>query len=316
MKRFKNVLVVYDDAIGGDDALSQAVALSVNNRARLTVATVLRDEQIPGRRAEAEKRTERLVDSVRHAGVAEVAGHVLAGVPFEEIIRQAVRHQHDLVIMSAEAGKTLRDVFFGGAAAQVIRKCPCPVWIIRPGQAVPYRRILAAVDPAAAVPDDHLNVKIMDLAASLASRDRATLHIVHAWDVDGTDSDSVKSEIRSAQRRDILQRHEAKRRQAVTALLDSYPMERISHQLHLPRELPERAIVSLTEEEEVDLVVMGTEGRFGLSGFILGNAVEAVLRSVRCGILAVKPDHFETPVALPDAALADSSTLDSQGRAA
>lgn len=316
MKRFKNVLAVYDHAVGGDDALSQAVALSKSNRARLTIATVLRDGQLPGRQVEAEKRTERLVDSVRHAGVTEVEGHVLTGTPFEEIIRQVVRNQHDLVIMSAEAGKTLRDLFFGGAAGQLIRKAPCPVWIVRPGQAVPYKRILAAIDPTVATSDDHLNVKIMDLAASLTSRDSAKLHIVHAWDVDGKDLDSVKSEISPAERRTILQRHEAKRRQAVDALLAGYPMAEISHQLHLPRDLPERAIVSLTEEEEIDLIVMGTEGRFGLSGFILGNAVEAVLRSVKCGILAVKPDHFATPVALPEAAIADGGRLDSQGRAA
>ncbi|UCH75130.1 MAG: universal stress protein [Rhodospirillales bacterium] len=315
MKRFKNVLVVYDDAIGGDDALSQAVALSQSNGARLTIATVLREAPLPGLAAEAAKRTERLADSVRHAGVATVDCGVLAGVPFEEIIRQVVRHQHDLVIMSAQAGKTLRDVVFGGAAAQVIRKCPCPVWVIRPGQAIPYQRILAAIDPAAVL-HDHLNVKIMDLAASLASRDQALLHVVHAWDVEGKDLDTIRSEISSEQRQAILRRHESKRRQAVDALLAGYPMGAINHRLHLPRDLPERAIVSLTEREQIDLIVMGTEGRFGLSGLLLGNAVEAVLRSVECGILAVKPDHFETPVALPEAVLTGRGSLESRGWAA
>ncbi len=316
MKRFKNVLAVYDDAIGGDDALTQAVALSIENRAQLTIATILREGQVAELRVEAEKRNERLVAGGRHAGVKEVGGLVLTGIPFEEIIRQVIRQQHDLVILSAEAGKTLRDVFFGGAAAHLIRKCPCPVWVIRPGQAVPYRRILAAVDPAPDLPDDHLNLKIMDLATSLASRDQANLHVVHAWDVDGTDLDTLKSEVRAQQREAILQRHETKHRRALDELLVRYPMAEISHRLHLPRALPERAIIGLTEREQIDLVVMGTEGRFGLPGFILGNAVEAVLRSVTSGILAVKPDHFETPVALPEAAFVGSGNMESQGRAA
>ena len=64
MKRFKNVLVVYDDAIGGEDALSQAVALSSRNRAHLAIATVLGEGQPPGIHAEAAKRIERLVASV------------------------------------------------------------------------------------------------------------------------------------------------------------------------------------------------------------------------------------------------------------
>ncbi len=316
MKRFKNVLVIYDDAIGGDDALTQAVALSIENQARLTIATILRDGQGASLRAEAEKRNERLVAGGRHAGVREVGGLVLTGIPFEAIIRRVMRQHHDLVIISAEAGKTRRDVFFGGAAAHLIRKCPCPVWVIRPGQAVPYKSILAAIDPKPDLPHDHLNVKIMDLAASLASRDQAQLHVVHAWDVDGRDLDSIKSEISAQRREAILQRHEAKHQRAANELLARYPMDKISNRLHLPRDLPERAIVSLTEREQVDLVVMGTEGRFGLHGFILGNAVEAVLRSVKCGILAVKPDNFETPVALPDTVLVGTSNMESPGRAA
>jgi nucleotide-binding universal stress UspA family protein len=300
MKRFKNALVVYDDAIGGDDALSQAVALCRENDARLTIATILRDGHSPIFAAEAGKRTVRLVDGVRHAGIKEASGEVLAGVPFQEIVRQVMRENHDLVIVSAEAGKAMRDVFVGRAAAHLMRKCPCPVWVIRPGQAVPYKRILAAIDPPPAMPKDDLNVKIMDMAASLASRDHALLHVVHAWEVDGGDLDTIRSETSAQEYEDILKRHRQKHQNVVDELLAGYPMGEISHHLHLPRDLPERAIVRLTESEQIDLVVMGTVGRCGIRGLVLGNTVEAVLRSVKCGMLAVKPDDYQSPIALPE----------------
>ena len=42
MKRFKNILGVYNDAVGDDNALTQATALAKRNDARLTVIEVAR----------------------------------------------------------------------------------------------------------------------------------------------------------------------------------------------------------------------------------------------------------------------------------
>ena len=43
MKRFKNILAVYNNAVGDDDALTQATALAERNDARLTVIEVVKD---------------------------------------------------------------------------------------------------------------------------------------------------------------------------------------------------------------------------------------------------------------------------------
>ena len=45
-----------------------------------------------------------------------------------------------------------------------------------------------------------------------------------------------------------------------------------------------------------DLVVMGTAGRSGISGLVIGNTAEAILSQLRCALLAVKPDSFVSPV--------------------
>ena len=61
---------------------------------------------------------------------------------------------------------------------------------------------------------------------------------------------------------------------------------------------PGVALPGLAESLDVDLVVMGTVGRTGLRGLIMGNTAETILRSVRCCVLAVKPEGFVTPVRL------------------
>jgi nucleotide-binding universal stress UspA family protein len=42
---------------------------------------------------------------------------------------------------------------------------------------------------------------------------------------------------------------------------------------------------------------MGTIGRVGIPGLIIGNTAEDVLRETRTPVLAVKPSDFVSPVA-------------------
>ena len=46
-------------------------------------------------------------------------------------------------------------------------------------------------------------------------------------------------------------------------------------------EPPEFAILHSIEQHQVDLVVMGTIGRTGISGFITGNTAEQLLPQIR-----------------------------------
>jgi len=297
MKRFTNILVVFNNAIGAEDALEQAVSLARDNAARLTVAVVLRStEASPQRIDETEKRLQRLSLGVQHAGVSEVDTLVLTGTPFLEAIRQVIRAEHDLVFACAEPDNVLKQIFFGSTATHLVRKCPCPVWIVKPTQPVPYKKILVAVDPKISTSEDQINSLIMDLAASLASRDHAVLHIMHAWDVDGNDLDSIRSEITTEQREAILERHHDKHLLALNNLLAGYPTSELDRRVHLPRGRPEQAISRLVRQEQIDLIVMGSVGRIGIPGYFIGDTAETVLGSERCSILTVKPNGFKTPV--------------------
>jgi nucleotide-binding universal stress UspA family protein len=58
---------------------------------------------------------------------------------------------------------------------------------------------------------------------------------------------------------------------------------------------PARAIVGRSAEPDIDLVVMGTHGRSGVSHLLLGSVAERVVRSARCPVLTVREGsgHFE-----------------------
>jgi nucleotide-binding universal stress UspA family protein len=59
---------------------------------------------------------------------------------------------------------------------------------------------------------------------------------------------------------------------------------------------PGEAIVSYTDEHDVDLVVMGTHGRRGLQRMLIGSVAEEVLRRASCPVLTVR-DSEDAPSA-------------------
>ena len=55
---------------------------------------------------------------------------------------------------------------------------------------------------------------------------------------------------------------------------------------------PADAIVRLAQTEEVDMIVMGTHGRRGLSRLLMGSVAEAVVRAAPCPVLTVKQPAY------------------------
>jgi nucleotide-binding universal stress UspA family protein len=54
--------------------------------------------------------------------------------------------------------------------------------------------------------------------------------------------------------------------------------------------IAEKNIVNLAEEEGIDLIVISTHGRTGLSHMIVGSVTEKVVRLARCPVLSI-PSH-------------------------
>lgn len=51
---------------------------------------------------------------------------------------------------------------------------------------------------------------------------------------------------------------------------------------------PAAAIVRLADSENVDMIVMGTHGRGGISRMLMGSVAEAIVRRANCPVLTVK----------------------------
>jgi universal stress protein E len=230
---------------------------------------------------------------------------VLTGTGFLEIIRLVLRGRHDLLVKPAEnPSYTAR--LFGSDDMHLLRKCPCPVWLTKPAETANYRRILAAVDvdPDRADPVERdLNARILELSSSLALSDFAALDLVHAWEAPGemavrTWSDDPDGAV-TRYVEGVRARHERALSRLGEQLRDDIGGEAFDYlrpELHLRRGVASTVIPEVARTLGADLVVMGTVGRTGIAGLLIGNTAETVLEQLQCAVLAIKPPGFETPV--------------------
>ena len=329
MKRFKDILCVVESEGVSEAALERAVTLAENNQASLTVVDVVPRVAAgigmpEGGPVSADLQAV-LVNSHKqqletlvapYAKRTRIETKVLVGTPFLQIIREVIRNGHDLVIKVPEQQDWL-DRLFGSDDMHILRKCPCPVWLIKPHAPISYNRILATVDvddfylPQELNTRHLLNMQILEMAASLALSESAELHVVHAWEavaelagrlafssnVPGeTLASNVEQErYKQQQLLDELMRKIKIRNPAARDTLDY-----LKPMTHLLKGSARKEIPALAKRLQVDCIVMGTVARTGIRGFIMGNTAETILEQIDCSVLAIKPEGFVTPVMLED----------------
>jgi nucleotide-binding universal stress UspA family protein len=241
---------------------------------------------------------EQFIATIRNAGI-QVDGKTMNGIPFIEIIQEVLRNQHDLVMITAEGEGDPKEMLFGNTTMHLMRKCPCPVWVVKPGQPKQINRILAAVD---LVPDDmvrlDLNTKIMELSTSLARFGLCELLIVHAWRMYGESILTGRVGFSTEEVVRLLQETQDAHRHWLIELLQQHPLDDVKYEAYLLKGEAGVLIPKLAQAKAVDLIVMGTVSRKGVAGLLIGNTAEKVLRRVNCSMLTVKPEGFTSPVKL------------------
>lgn len=323
MQRFKDILCVATSGSIDHVALERAVALADNNRARLTVVEVVneipRNTKLIAHAQSLDELQAKIVAGHRQGleklvapwrGNIEIQTKVLIGIPFLEIIREVIHNGHDLVVKIADSGGLL-DRVFGSNDMHLLRKCPCPVWLIKPQSSKVFQKIVATVDVGDYYQPEGLNIRhllnlqILEMASLLALSEVAELHVVYVWEAFDVINPIRKAIIDTSE--DIvfahLEEEEQRYKQNLNKLMDELngklgwnAIEYTKPQIHLLKGYPHKEIPVLAKEIRADLVVMGTVARTGISGFFMGNTAETILNQLNCSVLAVKPHGFVTPV--------------------
>lgn len=312
MKRFKDLLVVAGhDSMATVSLLLTAADLAKRNDARITVLAVV--DETTGRRSIRKRKATgsalrnttvrtRLEQLRELAGTVdrEIDCQVSAGVTHLEVLERVAVYGHDLVLV-AEAGMRSWPLRAKTSTTmQLLRKCPVPVWVQAPTTAT-SDAIAVAIGPVGVdAATEALNVKLLELAGSMAKIQDSRLHVLHAWRLDG---DSMLSSRRLSypwlEMETLAMQVVTEARAELDWLIDRAGLNRSELSLHIRNGHTVDVLTAAIRDINPNTIVMGTVARVGVPGLIVGNTAERVLGAVDRSILAVKPDGFKVP-AKPD----------------
>lgn len=199
------------------------------------------------------------------------------------LIRRVLRGEHDLVMVARRNRPVSRAL--GSVTRELVRKCPCPVWVVKPDAPLVHSAVMAATDLTP------VGTRAVELAAWIARAYGCELHVVHAWQTPF----SVQMAGEMPGHEDDLAALQARSEKSVRATLATVASD-VDMRLHVGRDAPSRAILEGVERLGVDLLVMGTLSRAGIAGLLVGNTAEKLLDRAPCSLLAVKPEGFVSPV--------------------
>lgn len=248
------------------------------------------EELLQSGHRDAERRVERLLRAVERAGDdVEVTSVIDVGHGALSLVTRAIAAEHDLLaVVVGEDGD-------GALVRRLIRKSPCPVWVLRPTRAA-RPRVVAAIDPEPE--QESLNGAVMAAAEAVAGVD-GVLCVVNAWEMYG-ESTMRSSAFVHVEPEEIERRREAVREaheRAVRDLVDGRP-DPGRWEVEV-RPGPAAAVVDeVIDRHHATTLVLGTVGRSGLSGLVMGNTAEKLVDRVGCSVLAVKPPGFASPIRL------------------
>jgi nucleotide-binding universal stress UspA family protein len=130
-----------------------------------------------------------LAKSIIDEGVSSVEVYCLPGTPYSEIVRSAVEHSADLIIMGTHGASGFNEFFIGTNASRVVGKSACPVLTIQ--ESGELRSFETIVIPF----KQKIEEETFDYARYLAKAYKATIHLLPILDTDEPDPDPLPSEV-------------------------------------------------------------------------------------------------------------------------
>lgn len=183
----------------------------------------------------------------------------------------------EMIVVGSSGRGLLARGLLGSVSSTVVRHARCPVAVIR-DEDLPdpqHGPVLLGIDGS---PASELATAI---AFDQASRRGVDLLALHAW------SDVAVLELAALDWDAVEAEAERSLAENLAGWQERYPD--VTVRRLLVRDLPAQQLIHQSESTQAQLVVVGSHGRGGLTGLILGSVSNTVLHSVRIPVIVARP---------------------------
>jgi nucleotide-binding universal stress UspA family protein len=275
----QRVVVGYDGSADADRGLEWAIDYARAHNAAVEVLSASGDlEYLPERTSDD---IDRLVESwvarasrtLEGSGLKEWRARTSSGKSVPQLLEASDRAT--LLVVGAQGHGVLGGILIGSVSQHLARHARCPVAVVR-GVRVPTHRIVVGVDGSAAAQQalrfgfdhaEHVGGTVV------AVHGRAVAALKGPWDA--TVAPSVAQEMEAAER--LLG-------EAVAGIRSEHPDVAVELLA-----LPVPAVRALADASATaSLVVVGTRGRGGFAGLLLGSVSATVLQHAQCPVVVLR----------------------------
>ncbi|WP_394174944.1 universal stress protein [Thalassotalea litorea] len=286
----RNVLVVADPNFETTTAIEQAKRLSIADDVKLHIVYFYY-ENLRGMGSKGDALKQSLLIRLNEKAEAQLEQLLEDEIPFSyEIVWEKNLHtwvnsyaEKNKPAMVMKTGHRSETMFYTPTDWHLIRECPASVLIVAEKKWRKQSGILAAIDLQTEQEEkQRLNEKILATAKYLATVFDVPLDVCYTPVVSDILRDfgvQYLDEIEQDARQNLQNK--------INHLGKTYGIA--VENFHVNAGKPEKVIPSLAAKLHVGLVVVGTIGRSGITGKLLGNTAEEILSLLKTNVLTLKP---------------------------
>lgn len=201
------------------------------------------------------------------------------------IVDQALTIKADLIVMGTHGHRGFKRLVLGSVTESVLREAPCPVLTVPPheravtSQAVTFTRILCPTDFSPS------SLQAVGFAIDLARQADGRVTLVYVLEWLAEEEPRSLAHFNVPEFRGLLARNAEDQLRALVSD-ESQAWSAIDTLIVFGR--AHRQILRVAEEQSADLIVMGAQGRAGVSLALFGSTTQQVVRGATCPVLTVR----------------------------
>lgn len=210
-------------------------------------------------------------------------GHTIAeGSPIDMLLEMS--HDVTMVVMGSRGMGGLSGMVMGSVSASVVSHASCPVVVVREDNQVTestkYGPVVVGVDGS------EVSQKATHYAFAEAAARGAELIAVHTWMDMQVQASLAGLSAAQAEWAEVEQEQGALLTERLAEFQAEYPDVPVKKVI--ARDRPVRALADAAEGAQ--LLVVGSHGRGGFKGMLLGSTSRALLQNAPCPMMVVRPD--------------------------
>lgn len=213
----------------------------------------------------------------------------------DALVGEVLKHRARLLLAQSHRHGRFARVWLSNTDWDLIRNCPCPLWLSKSNRFSAGGVVVAAVDPL------HTHAKpaaldriIVKHALEAAGGQRKRVLLCHSYSL--PQPVAMDSPVEA-----YWLAMSEQERQAYEAMLEKQ-IDRLRARHGIPSKNtviapgdPGFQLPRIAKKHAASLVVMGAVSRRGLRRIFIGHTAERVIDELRCDVLIVKPRGFKTP---------------------